>query len=85
MPSRTVPSTSCSGFIAFSTGIFKAGAVRSEPDGSLPALRQAFRPRTVSHHRLRVRIKVAAADADNAATEFIEFERNSTGMPGEMS
>ena len=36
MPSRTVLSTSCSGFIASATGIFKAGSVRSGPDGSLP-------------------------------------------------
>jgi hypothetical protein len=36
-------------------------------------------------NELRVRRKEAAAYADNAATEFIKFERNSAGMPGEMS
>jgi hypothetical protein len=85
MPSRTVLSTSCSGLIASSTGIFKAGSVRSDPDGSLPRPAKLFEPEPFSHHRLPVPPKVAAADADNAATEFIEFERNSAGMPGEMS
>jgi hypothetical protein len=36
MPSRTILSTSCSSPLAFSMGIFKAGSVRSDPDGSLP-------------------------------------------------
>jgi hypothetical protein len=84
MPSRTVLSTSCSGAMASATGIFKAGSVRSDPDGSLPRPAKLF-DLNRSHHRLPVPPKVAAADADNAATEFIKFERNSAGMPGEMS
>ena len=44
MPSRTVLSTSCSGLIASATGIFKAGSVRSDPDGSLPRPAKLFDP-----------------------------------------
>src|ERR1700722_14596422 len=44
MPSRTVLSTSCSGYLASATGIFKAGSVRSDPDGSLPRPAQLFDP-----------------------------------------
>ena len=44
MPSRTVLSTSCSGPIASATGIFKAGSVRSDPDGSLPRPAKLFDP-----------------------------------------
>ena len=44
MPSRTVLSTSCSGHIASATGIFKAGSVRSDPDGSLPRPAKLFDP-----------------------------------------
>ena len=32
MSSRTVLSTSCAGYVASATGIFKAGSVRSDPD-----------------------------------------------------
>jgi len=44
MPSRKVLSTSCGGFIASATGIFKAGSVRSDPDGSLPRPAKLFDP-----------------------------------------
>ena len=44
MPSRTVLSTSCGGPIASATGIFKAGSVRSDPDGSLPRPAKLFDP-----------------------------------------
>jgi hypothetical protein len=44
MPSRTVLSTSCGDLIASATGIFKAGTVRSEPDGSLPRPAKLFDP-----------------------------------------
>ena len=44
MPSRTVLSTSCSGHIASATGIFKAGSVRSDLDGSLPRPAKLFDP-----------------------------------------
>lgn len=44
MPSRTVLSTSCSGYVASATGIFKAGSVRSDPDGSLPRPAKLFDP-----------------------------------------
>jgi hypothetical protein len=44
MSSRTVLSTSCSGPIALATGIFKAGSVRSDPDGSLPRPAKLFDP-----------------------------------------
>jgi hypothetical protein len=42
MPSRTVLSTSCNRQIASPTGIFKAGSVRSDPDGSLPRPAKLF-------------------------------------------
>src|SRR5580700_107461 len=44
MPSRTVLSTSCSGHLASATGIFKAGSVRYDPDGSLPRPAKLFDP-----------------------------------------
>ena len=44
MPSRTVLSTSCNRQIASATGIFKAGSVRSDPDGSLPRRAKLFDP-----------------------------------------
>ena len=44
MPSRTILSTSCSGYVASATGIFKAGSVRSDPDGSLPRPAKLFDP-----------------------------------------
>ena len=37
-------STSCSGTIASATGIFKAGSVQSDPDGSLPRPAKLFDP-----------------------------------------
>ena len=39
----------------------------------------------VGDFRLSVRRKKAAADADNAATEFVKLERNMASMRGEMS
>jgi hypothetical protein len=59
MPSRTVLSTSCGGQVASATGIFKGGIGPIRPRRITPAPRQAFRPRTVSHHRLRVRLEEA--------------------------
>jgi hypothetical protein len=44
MSSRTVLSTSCSSPIASATGIFKAGSVQSDPDGSLPRPAKLFDP-----------------------------------------
>ena len=44
MPSRTVLSTSCSGTITSAKGIFKAGSVQSDPDGSLPRPAKLFDP-----------------------------------------
>ena len=44
MSSRTVLSTSCNREIASATGIFKAGSVRSDPDGSLPRPGKLFHP-----------------------------------------
>ena len=61
MPSRTVLSTSCIGHIASATGIFKAGSVRSDPDGSLPRPAKLFDAEPFSHHRLRIRRKEATA------------------------
>lgn len=51
----------------------------------------SFRRRTDHHHatlsdyRLSVRRKKVAADADDAATEFIAFEGNGAPVSGEMS
>ena len=44
MSSRTVLSTGCSGVIAYATGIFKAGSVRSDPHGSLLRPAKLFYP-----------------------------------------
>ena len=44
MPSRTVLSTSCISPIASARGIFKAGAVRSDLDGSFPRPANLFDP-----------------------------------------
>jgi hypothetical protein len=44
MSSRTVLSTSCNREIGSATGIFKAGTVRSDPDGSLPRPAKLFDP-----------------------------------------
>jgi hypothetical protein len=44
MSSRTVLSTSCCGHVASATGIFKAGSVRSDRDGSLPRPAKLFDP-----------------------------------------
>jgi len=44
MSSRTVLSTSCRGYIASATGIFKAGSARSDRDGSLPRPSELFEP-----------------------------------------
>ncbi len=44
MSSGTVLSTSCSSHIASAAGIFKAGSVRSDPDGSLPRPAKLFDP-----------------------------------------
>ena len=44
MSPRTVLSTSCSSHIASATGLFKAGSVRSDPDGSLPRPVKLFEP-----------------------------------------
>ena len=44
MSSRTVLSTRCNRQIASATGIFKAGSVRSDPDGSLPRPAKLFDP-----------------------------------------
>src|ERR1700722_2693895 len=44
MSSRTGLSTSCNRQIASATAIFKAGSVRSDPDGSLPRPAKLFDP-----------------------------------------
>jgi hypothetical protein len=61
MPSRTVLSTSCSGYVASGTGIFKAGSVRSDPDGSLARPAKLFDPEPFRTIELCVRREEATA------------------------
>jgi hypothetical protein len=85
MSSRTVLSTSRSGFIASATGIFKAGAVRSDPDGSLPRPAKLFDPEPFRTTDYASGLKKPRRTQITHRPNSSSSRGNSAGMPGEMS